>query len=55
LKKICSNPHHPLYELLPPNRQRPFREREHDFILPKAKIERFKRLFLNTCLFNNFS
>jgi hypothetical protein len=55
LKKICSKPHHPLYELLPPKRQRPLREREHDFILPKAKIERFKQLFLNTCLFNNFS
>ena len=54
-EKICSNPDHPLYELLPPIRQRPLREREHDFILPKVKTERFRRLFLNRCLFNNFS
>ena len=36
-KKIDSNPDHPLYELLPPKRQRQSREREHDFILPKSK------------------
>ena len=35
-EKICNNP---LYELLPPIRQRPLREREHDFILPKVKTE----------------
>ena len=44
-EKICSNPDHPLYELLPPIRQRPLREREHDFILPKVKTERFRRSF----------
>jgi hypothetical protein len=33
-EKICSNPDHPLYEILPSKRQRPLREREHDFILP---------------------
>jgi hypothetical protein len=38
-EKICCNPDHPLYELLPPTRQRPLREREHDFILPKVKTE----------------
>jgi hypothetical protein len=38
-EKICSNPDHPLYELLSPTRQRPLREREHDFILPKVKTE----------------
>ena len=54
-KKIYSNPDHPLYELLPPKRQRQLREREHDFILPKVKTERFRRSFLNRCLFNNFS
>jgi hypothetical protein len=53
--KICSNPDHPLYELLPPKRQSPLREREHDFILPKLKTERFKRSFLNRCLLNNLS
>ena len=54
-EKICNNPDHPLYELLPPIRQRSLREREHDFILPKVKTERFRRSFLNRCLFNNFS
>ena len=54
-EKICNNPDHPLYELLPPIRQRPLIEREHDFILPKVKTERFRRSFLNRCLFNNFS
>jgi hypothetical protein len=54
-EKKCSNPDHPLCELFPPKRQRPLREREHDFIVPKIKTERFKRSFLNRCLFNNFS
>jgi hypothetical protein len=37
-------------------KDRTLREREHDFILPKVKTERFKRSFLNRCLsFNNFS
>jgi hypothetical protein len=44
-EKECSNPDHPLYELIPPKRQRPLREREHDFIVPKIKTERFKRSF----------
>ena len=35
-EKICNNP---LYELLPPIRQRTLKEREHDFILPKVKTE----------------
>ena len=29
-EKISSNPNHPLYELLPPKRQRPLREREYE-------------------------
>ena len=46
-EKICSNRDHPLYELLPPIRQRSLREREHDFILPKVKTERFRWSFFN--------
>ena len=49
-EKVCSNPYHPLYELLPPIRQRPLRERKHDFILPKVKTEHFRRSFLNSSL-----
>ena len=36
-EKIRSKPDHPLYELLPPIRQRPLREREHDFVQPRAQ------------------
>ena len=59
IRKNMQYPRPPLYELLPPKRQRPLREREHNFRLPEVKTvkhaERFKRSFLNRCLFNNFS
>ena len=45
-------PSHPLYQLLPPKKQRFLRKRGHDFILPVVKTERFKRSFINRCLFN---
>ena len=32
-------------------RARKLRDREHDFILPKVRTERFKRCFINRCLF----
>jgi hypothetical protein len=53
--KIRKNSEHNLYELLPAKKQRLLREREHDFILPKIKTERFKRSFLNRCIFDYFS
>ena len=43
---------HPLYQLLPPKKQRFLRNRGHDFILPAVKTKRFKRFFINRCLFN---
>lgn len=49
--KIISNERHCLYDLLPEKRTRKLREREHDFILPKVHTERFKRCFINRCLF----
>ena len=52
--KIVSNPEHALHELLPVCKQRILRQREHDFILPQIKTERFKRSFINRCLFNYF-
>ena len=52
--RIMNNPEHCLYELLPEKRQRPLRERDHQFILPKVNTERFKQSFLNKCLFNDF-
>ena len=49
---IIDTPSHPLYQLLPPKKQRFLRKRGHDFILPAVKTERFKRSFINRCLFN---
>ena len=52
--KIVNDPDHVLYDLLPAKRLRVLRERGHPFILPKIKTERFKRTFLNRCLFDYF-
>ena len=53
-EKIINDPEHVLYELLPPKRLRVLRERDHAFILPKVRTERYKQSFLNRCLFNFF-
>ena len=50
--KILDNPDHVLYELLPKKRQKILRKREHPFIIPKVRTERFKRSFVNRCLFS---
>ena len=42
---------HPLHDLLPSRRKRSLRKRQHNFILPKVKTERFKKCFINRCLF----
>ena len=47
-----TTPSHPLYQLLPPKKQRFLRNRGHHFILPTVKTERFRRSFLYRCLFN---
>ena len=41
--KIVNDSDHILYDLLPEKKSRVLREREHSFILPKMKTERFKR------------
>ena len=51
--RIPSYTGHVLYDLLPPKRNRALRDRGHDFILPRVKTERFKRAFVNRCLFRN--
>jgi len=53
--RITSATGHVLYDLLPLKRNRALRERGHDFILSKVKTERFKRAFLNRCLFKFIS
>ena len=52
--KIVIDSDHILYDLLPNKKSRFLRERQHSFILPKIKTERFKRSFLNRCLFDYF-
>ena len=49
---ITDTPSHPLYQLLPPKKQRFLRNGGHDFILPAVKTERFKGSFINRCLFD---
>jgi hypothetical protein len=49
--KILSKPGNPLNKLLPPKRTRCLRERRHNYILPKVRTERFKRVFINRRLF----
>lgn len=49
---IITDAAHPLYDLLPPQRSRFLRSGGHDFILPRVRTERFKRCFINRCLFN---
>ena len=51
-ENITSSPKHPLFHLLPLKRTRILRERGHDFIPPRVKTERFKKVFLNRCIFN---
>ena len=52
--KIVIDSDHIFYDLLPKRKSRFLRERQHSFILPKIKTERFKRSFLNRCLFDYF-
>ena len=52
--KVIKNTEHCLYELLPDKKQRTLRVQNHNHILPQIKTERFKRCFINRCLFNNF-
>ena len=52
--KVIKNTEHCLYELLPDKKQRTLRVQNRNHILPQIKTERFKRCFINRCLFNNF-
>ena len=51
-EKITADPNHALQPLLPPNRQLELRDRGRKYELPRVRTERFKRLFVNRCLFN---
>ena len=51
---IIDTPSHPLHQLLTPKKKRNVCEKEDMilFQLPAVKTERFKRSFINRCLFN---
>ena len=51
-KKILNDDHNALRELLPNKLNRTLRQRGHDFELPLVRTERFKKSFVNRCLFN---
>ncbi|CAB4001689.1 Hypothetical predicted protein [Paramuricea clavata] len=51
-EKITTDPNHALQVLLPPSRQLELRNRGHEYELPRVRTERFKRVFVNRCLFN---
>ena len=53
-RKITKDSEHVLYNLLPELKHRTLRTQNHNYILPQIKTERFKRCFINRCLFNNF-
>ena len=53
--RITSDSGHVLFDLLPPKRNGALRDRGHDFILLLVKTERFKRAFVNRCLFRFIS
>ena len=55
LSKISNDIEHVLYKLLPEETEKNLRRREHNFILPQVKTERFKRSYVNRCLFNYFN
>lgn len=50
---ITKNCNHCLHNLLPEKRTRKLRNREHNYILPRVCTERFKRSFINRCLFDS--
>ena len=50
-KKIINNKDNALQDLLPSKLNRPLRQRGHEFELPMIRTERFKRSFINRCLY----
>ena len=50
---IVDNPSHPLQDLLPPRKSRALRtSRSHPYHISSVKTERFKKCFVNRCLFD---
>ena len=52
-KSIMGASSHPLKDLLPPLKNRALRGRWHPYQIPRAITERFKKCFVNRCLFDS--
>ena len=52
MEKILDDDYNALRQLLPNKLNRTLRQRGHDFELPLVRTERFKKSFVNRCLFN---
>ena len=50
-KSVVSTSSHPLQDLLPPLKNRALRGRSHPYQIPRVNTERFKKCFVNRCLF----
>ena len=44
---------HPLKDLLPPLKNRALRGRSHPYQIPRVNTEKFKKCFVNRCLFDS--
>ena len=52
-KSIMATSLHPLKDLLPPLKNRALRGRSHPYQIPRVNTERFKKCFVNRCLFDS--
>ena len=50
-KSIMGTSSNPLQDLLPPLKNRALRGRSHPYQIPHVNTERFKKCFVNRCLF----
>ena len=50
-KSVMGISSHPLQDLLPPLKNRALRGRSHPYQIPRVNTERFKKCFVNRCLF----
>ena len=50
-KSVVGTSSHPLQDLLPPLKNRALRRRSHPYQIPRVSTERFKKCFVNRCLF----
>ena len=50
-KSVVGTSSHPLQDLLPPLENRALRGGSHPYQIPRVNTERFKKCFVNRCLF----